>query len=366
MVQSTQQESASVWRERLTQVGWVLLPLRLFLGVTMVYAGLLKFFDPAYLDPSSPNGVQKQMEAAASSSPIGFIVSFSAEHAALFGLTIALGELLVGLGVLLGLWTRIAAVGGFLLSLSFFLTVSWGTSPYFFGPDIVFMFAFTPLILGGDGGLYSLSAAIRKGIRRSMRLETPAPSYESAKVASEVDRRVLLRTGVTAAAIGAGALVVGGMGRMIAGSGGTSTAVAADATTPAVDPNASSTPAPLGNGSSVAPAASQAASAGKPAGGVKIGKASDLAVGGVAAFTNPNNGEPSYVLQPKAGTYLAYSGVCTHQGCTVGYDQPSNQFACPCHGARFDAANGDVVRGPAQQPLTKLNVVEASGNLYLV
>jgi thiosulfate dehydrogenase [quinone] large subunit len=365
MVQSPSKSSVSPWRERMTQVGWVLLPLRAFLGFTMVYAGLLKFFDPAYLDPASPNGVQRQMEAAASSSPIGFLVSFTAQHATLFGLTIALGELLVGLGVLLGLWTRIAAIGGFLLSMSFFLTVSWGTSPYFFGPDIVFMFAFTPLIIGGDGGLYSLGAAIRNGTRRSMRLETPAPVHESPKVAAEVERRTVLRTGVTAAAIGAGALIVGGVGRMVAGSGGTSTAVAADSNTAPADVNASSTPEPLGNAASAAPSPSSGGS-GKPKGGVKIGKASDLAVGGVAAFTNPKTNEPSYVLQPKAGTYLAYSGVCTHQGCTVGYDQPSNQFACHCHGARFDASNGDVVRGPAKKALTKVDVVESNGTLYVV
>ena len=353
----------SVWRDRMTQVGWILLPLRLFLGVTMIYAGLLKFFDPAYLDPASPNGVQRQMEAAATSSPIGPLVSFTAQHAALFGLTIALGELLVGLGVLLGIWTRIAAIGGFLLSLSFFLTVSWGTSPYFFGPDIVFMFAFTPLMIGGDGGLYSLSATIAKGTRRSMRLEYPAPAHESPKVTADVDRRALLRTGVTAAAIGAGALIVGGVGRMVAGSGGTSTAVAGEPTTDPITANSSSTPAPLTDGaSSAAPSAAPA----KPKGGVKIGKAADIAVGGVAAFTNPTTNEPSYVLQPKAGTYLAYSGVCTHQGCTVGYDQPSKQFACPCHGARFDASTGDVVRGPAKRPLTRLKVIESSGTLYLV
>jgi thiosulfate dehydrogenase [quinone] large subunit len=355
-----------IWRERMTQVGWVLLPLRAFLGVTMMYAGLLKFFDPAYLDPSSPNGVQRQMEAAASSSPIGFVVSFSAEHAVLFGLTIALGELLVGLGVLLGVWTRVAAIGGLLLSLSFFLTVSWGTSPYFFGPDIVFLFAFTPLVIGGDGGVYSLSAAIRSGTRRSMHLEDPAPVRESVQVKADVDRRVLLRTGVTAAAIGAAALVVGGVGRMVAGTGGTSTASADVGAGGGTGPNIPSTPAPLGEGASAAPAASNQPSGGKPQGGVKIGKSADLAVGGVAAFTNPKTNEPSYLLQPKRGKYLAYSGVCTHQGCTVGYDKPSNQFACPCHGAQFDAASGDVVRGPAKRPLDKLTVVESNGNLYLV
>ena len=91
-----------------------------------------------------------------------------------------------------------------------------------------------------------------------------------------------------------------------------------------------------------------------------------MPVGGVKAFTNPSNNEPSFLLQPKAGTFLAYSGVCTHQGCTVGFDQASNQFACPCHGARFDGSTGGVVRGPARKPLAKINVVEANGVIYAV
>jgi thiosulfate dehydrogenase [quinone] large subunit len=353
-----------LWRSRMTDVGWVLLPLRIFLGVTMVYAGLLKFFDPAYLDPASPNGVQQQMTSAAASSPIGFLVSFTADHAALFGLTIAFGELAVGLGVLLGLWTRIAAIGGFLLSMSFFLTVSWGTSPYFFGPDIVFMFAFTPLIIGGDGGLLSLTAMIKATTRRSMRLPITPAVHESAEVRAEVDRRALLRTGVTAAAIGAGALLAGGLGRMVAGGSSGAVAEAAAPTGAAAAGGSSSVPAPLG--SSAATDTGQGGSSGKPKGGVKIGKSSDVAVGGVLAFTHPKTNDPSYVLQPKSGTYLAYSAVCTHQGCTVGYDQGSSQFACPCHGARFDASTGDVVRGPAKKPLGKVNVVESNGNLYVV
>jgi thiosulfate dehydrogenase [quinone] large subunit len=343
----------------------VLLPLRVFLGVTMIYAGLLKFFDPAYLDSNSPNGVQQQMLAAAASSPISFLVSFTADHAALFGLTIAFGELAVGIGVLLGLWTRIAAVGGLLLSMSFFLTVSWGTSPYFFGPDIVFMFAFTPLILGGDGGLLSLSEVIRRATRASMRLATPAPPNESADVAAEVERRTLLRTGATALAIGAGALIVGGVGRMVAGTSAGSVAEASTLPLPSTGSSPGAGAVATAGLGTAAPTTRKAGS-GKPKGGVKIGKASDVAVGGVLAFTNPDTNEPCFVLQPKKGTYLGYSGVCTHQGCTVGFDQGSNQFACPCHGARFDGATGDVVRGPARKPLGKINIAEANGNLYVV
>jgi thiosulfate dehydrogenase (quinone) large subunit len=333
------------WRTRLTDVGWVLLPLRLFLGITMTYAGLLKLVDPAFLDASSPNGVYSQMMAAAPGSPIGPLVTFSADHAAAFGLTIAFGELLVGLGVLLGLWTRIAALGGLLLSLSFFLTVSWGTYPYFFGPDIVFVFAFTPLILGGDGGVLSLSAVLRRVTRRRMDLAVTPQANESKTLTAEVDRRTLLLTGAVAGGIALSAAALGGLGRLTASNG------QSDATV-------------TGTGGAAGGAATTTGTASVV--GVALGPASDVPVGGVKAFTDPNTGDPAYLMQPKAGSFLAYSAVCTHQGCTVGFDQGSDQFACPCHGARFDAANGDAVRGPAREPLRKINVRESNGVIYAV
>ncbi len=337
-------QSPATWKSRLSQTGWVLLPLRMFLGITLVYAGLLKFFDASYLDPNSPNGVQAQMLASAATSPISGLVTFSAEHATLFGLSIAFGELIAGLGIVLGVWTRVAALGGLLLSLSFFLTVSWGTDPYFFGPDIVFLFAFTPLVIGGDGGVLSFAAVIARATRRRMRLAVPAPAFESQEIVADVHRRTVLRTGATVAVIGAGALAVGAIGRTVAGNTPTASAPAAGV-----------------------PAATAAAASGSATpGGVKIADAASVPVGGVFAFTNPSNDEPSFVLQPAAGTYLAYSGVCTHQGCTVGYDQASNEFSCPCHGARFDGTTGDVTRGPAKTPLAKLAVTSSNGSIYLV
>ena len=44
--------------EGLRQPGWLILPLRAFLGVTFVYVGLQKLANPAYLDPTSPTSVQ--------------------------------------------------------------------------------------------------------------------------------------------------------------------------------------------------------------------------------------------------------------------------------------------------------------------
>ena len=75
------------------------------------------------------------------------------------GLLIAVGELAVGLGTLVGLFGRVAAAGGMALSLLLFLSVSFNTTPYFYGSDIVFFFAWTPLVVAG-GGAWSVDAAL--------------------------------------------------------------------------------------------------------------------------------------------------------------------------------------------------------------
>ena len=109
---------------RLGEAAWALLPLRAFLAVTFLYAGLSKLFDPNYLNASSPLGVRSQMLHAAIGSPISGLVTFSAGHASVVGLLIAFGEVAAGLGTLLGLFSRAAAAVGLVLALSFFLTVS--------------------------------------------------------------------------------------------------------------------------------------------------------------------------------------------------------------------------------------------------
>src|SRR3954464_483805 len=130
---------------------YALLPLRLFLGATFTFAGLQKLADPAYLDAHSPTSVQATMLSLQHQSPIGWLLGLSAHAPVLVGVSIALGELAVGLATLVGLWVRVAAAGGLLLSLTFFLTVSFHTRPYYYGSDIVFLFAWTVPLLAGSG-----------------------------------------------------------------------------------------------------------------------------------------------------------------------------------------------------------------------
>ena len=327
---------------RLRDVAWVILPLRAFLGVTFLYAGFSKLDDPHYLDAASPLGVRSQMLHAAVGSPISGLVTLSAHHAAVTGLLIAYGEIAAGLGALLWLLTRLAAAAWMLLAASFFLTVSWKTTPYYFGSDIVFVFAWTPLLIAGDGGLFSLAAVLRRGVRTQMRLPaTPAPR-ESMALAQEVDRRTMLRTGMTAAVIGAVTVIAGGLLARVRHASRT-------AGTPALSP---------GGPSSSGPSSSGSTSSGSTSGQV-IANASDVAVGGAKSFT-ASDGNPAWLLHPTAATFTAFSAVCTHQGCPVQWS--NGGFQCPCHGATYDAS-GQVTGGPAPSALAPIKVTVVKGQV---
>jgi len=338
---------------RLREPGWVLLPLRLFLGVTFVYASLTKFTDPTYLDSSAATSVHAQMVRAAATSPIGSIVNVSAHFSALTGLAIAFGELAVGIGVLLGLWTRVAALGGLLLSLSFFLTVSWNTTPYFFGSDIVFVFAWTPLVIAGDGGVLSAVSAIRVSVRRTMGLPAASQRAERPAVTAEVERRTFVLSGAAAVGTGVIALFSAGLIELWTHLRGRTGGTGAQALT--VPPTASPTATSTGT---AAPTTSKSAA---PA-GTEIGPTSSVPVGSAASFTDPHSGQPAFVVQPAAGQFKAFNAVCPHAGCPVQFQ--SGGFVCPCHGSQFDGKTGAVLSGPASTGLGTIPITVADGKIY--
>ncbi|MGW7453916.1 DoxX family protein [Streptomyces sp. NPDC054787] len=143
-----------------------LLPLRIFLGVTFVYAGLDKLTDSAFLSDTGEGSIGELMRGVRDSSAVPALVDLALNSPVGFAVGLAITELLVGLGVLAGLLTRIAAAGGALISLSLWLTVSWAVTPYYYGNDLIYLMAWIPLILAGAPYL-SLDALIRS--RRSLR-----------------------------------------------------------------------------------------------------------------------------------------------------------------------------------------------------
>ena len=354
-----------------------LVPLRMFLGATYAFAGLQKLASTTYFDPHAPAGVAAQMRSATSNSPIGGLLGSVSHHAALFGLLIAFGELAVGIGTLLGLWTRAAAVGGMALALSFLLAVSWHSNPYYLGPDIVFLAAFTPFALAPPSR-WSVDAAVA----RRLRLDRPPPGG-----VPDARRRRFLETLAVAGWVAAMGLAAGGtaaaLGRILgadaasdAGAGGS----ASGAIVLKPPKSNASAPPPGGNGAAgsattasttdpatpttgPAPTTVPATTTTTPA-GTAIGRAADVPVGGSAQFPDPATGAPSIVVQPRAGVFQACSAVCTHRGCTVAYT--GSVLHCPCHGAEFDPRTGAVLRGPADQPLATLTIRSAAdGTLYV-
>jgi cytochrome b6-f complex iron-sulfur subunit len=66
----------------------------------------------------------------------------------------------------------------------------------------------------------------------------------------------------------------------------------------------------------------------------------------------PVSGERVMVLQLPNQELLAFSAICTHEGCTVTYQPGESVIWCPCHDGRFDL-NGRVLSGPPPRPLPK-------------
>ena len=114
------------------------------------------------------------------------------------------------------------------------------------------------------------------------------------------------------------------------------------------------------------PPASQApASAGGGSGAIANTK--DLGSTASVEFKIPSDGHPGVIVKLADGSFVAYDATCTHAGCTVAYDGTS-LLACPCHGSRFDPAQGaKVVAGPAPRPLAQLpiRIDQATGAITL-
>lgn len=344
--------AGSVWAARLSEPGWLLLPLRAFLGITFCYAGLQKLANPAYLDPHSSTSVAAQMRLLQHSSPIGGLLGLS-QHAPTFvGLSIAIGELAVGIGTLVGLLSRIAAVGGGLLSLTFFLTVSWNTTPYYYGSDIVFVFAWLTLFAFGTGDVLSLQAWVRDRARQSLGVRpdrVPPP-----RVAAELDRRTVLWTSAWAAVVAGAAALTGGLTALI-GRAAKSPRSTGAANAPVLRPSPTAS----------AHTSKRPRPTRSPARGTPIGSTGAVPLGQARSFTDPASGAPAWMVHPSGNTFVAFSAVCTHAGCSVQYDPPSVQFVCPCHGGVFDARTGSVRSGPPPAPLQRIPVRVANGQLVV-
>lgn len=366
--------------------GWILLPMRLFLGVTFVYAGIQKLIDPQFFHASTPGYIGRQLAAFAQGSPLhDLLLQVAVPHALLFGYAIAFGEIAIGLGTLCGLLFRPAAFFGLMLSLLFFLSASWLVHPYFYGADIVFVFCWLIMLLHGPvatgyptldswlmrmlfpqhrSGVTSFARALLIGsperpegvmlasenssitdVRTSLWQGDPQESMRgSAQRRREARRNFLLGT-ITGVSGVVGLGIIGVVMNALL-SGGESTASQATVQSPGT-PITSGT---SGGSSNV------------------IAQVSAVARNAATTFTIPSTHHPGVLIHLPSDQFVAYDAICTHAGCRVDYDPTSQHLVCPCHGAIYDPAQeAAVLSGPTHIPLTvvSIQVDSATGGITL-
>ena len=69
------------------------------------------------------------------------------------------------------------------------------------------------------------------------------------------------------------------------------------------------------------------------------------------------------VTQPTAGVFKGFIARCTHAGCALS-KVVDGAALCPCHGSSF-GLEGQVLRGPAETPLTPRPVVVRGAEIFI-
>ncbi|CAL9522445.1 DoxX family membrane protein [Streptomyces sp. Tu 3180] len=152
---------------RRMNLGVVLLPLRVLLGSISVYAGMGKLCDPLYFEGGKRGSMVKWLHTLHPWDVAEPLRRFALEHPVGSGLAIAFLQVVVGVLTVLGCWQRLAAAFGALLSAALLVTVSWKSAPVYETPDIIYLAAWSPLIIAG-APVYSVDGRLAGGAWRRL------------------------------------------------------------------------------------------------------------------------------------------------------------------------------------------------------
>ncbi len=311
-------------------MSWSLRLLRAFLGVTFVFAGIQKLLDPNFLHPGSANYIGKQLRGFSQATPAAPLLSALERFPLVAGIGIALAEIAIGLGTLLGVGLLTAAIAGFVINTMLWLSATWHVHPYFLGSDSIYAVAWLALAAGIVEG-----ERLRRGGRIAGLIER----------IDGLGRREFVRGALVAGTT----LMLAGASRVLAGAPARAVGLARSS------PNRRSSVLGPPNPATGSGASSPSATAGIQ--GKVLATLDRLPVGQAVAFDDPGSG-PAVLVRLANDRVVAYSRICTHAGCLVGYDQSARILVCPCHGAEFDPARrASPIAGPASTPLPYIRVV---------
>ncbi|MFJ4503396.1 DoxX family membrane protein [Streptomyces sp. NPDC088864] len=184
---------------RRMNLGVVLLPMRVFLGFISIYAGMGKLCDPVYFDGGERGSMVKWLNSLHPWALAEPLRDFALSHPVGAGLSIAFLQVVVGVLTVLGLWQRVAAIVGALLSAALLVTVSWRSVAAYDAPDIIYLAAWSPLVIAG-APVYSLDGRLAGEAWRKL-----GPRSEI----WDLRRRVLRRGAVVASIVVGLTLLIG-------------------------------------------------------------------------------------------------------------------------------------------------------------
>jgi arsenite oxidase small subunit len=107
-----------------------------------------------------------------------------------------------------------------------------------------------------------------------------------------------------------------------------------------------------------------------------VGKLSELKQRGTLNFNYPDKSSPCVLIKTGAACLhglgpdkdvVAYSTLCSHQGCPVTYVAEKASFRCPCHFSQFDAEkSGQMICGQSTRKLARIELTwdETHGQFF--
>lgn len=125
-----------------TRTAWIWLPLRLYVGWQWVEAGYGKITSPVWVGSKAGVALEGFLKGAMAKTAGphpdvvscygAFLKDVVFPHASLFSHMVAYGELLVGIGLMLGIFTGIAAFFGGFMNMNYLFAGTISTNPLLF------------------------------------------------------------------------------------------------------------------------------------------------------------------------------------------------------------------------------------------
>jgi len=162
-LQISLRKSAASWRSQAIHIRLI----RLWLGVTWIYAGWDKASDSGFLTQGSPTYIGSQLAGFAAQSPVGSLFNTLIEHAQYVGIFVLLSEFAIGFATILWIAPTSAALGGAMMSVILWLASGFYIRPYFFSSDLAYAVLWLSYFLYLTGGRTKVNFSInRRGFMR--------------------------------------------------------------------------------------------------------------------------------------------------------------------------------------------------------